>query len=64
MGGMHGFGPVMAEKDEPVFHSLWEGKVRAMMNRTIGRYYNLDEFRHAIERVPADAYLRASYYEN
>ena len=63
MGGMHGFGPVLAEKDEPVFHSAWEGKVRAMMNRTIGRYYNLDEFRHAIERMPADAYLRASYYE-
>ena len=63
MGGMHGFGPVAAEKDEPVFHSPWEGKVRAMMGRTVGRYYNLDEFRHAIEQMPADEYLRASYYE-
>ncbi len=63
MGGMHGFGPVVVEKNEPVFHSRWEGKVRAIMNRTVGRYYHLDEFRHAIERMPPDAYLRASYYE-
>ena len=63
MGGMHGFGPVNIEKDEPVFHERWEGVVRAMMSRTNGRYYNLDEFRHAVERMPFDWYLRASYYE-
>ena len=63
MGGMHGFGPVVAEKNEPVFHSRWEGKVRAIMQRTVGRFYHLDEFRHAIERMPPDAYLRAGYYE-
>ena len=27
MGGMHGFGPVTPEKDEPVFHAAWEGRV-------------------------------------
>ncbi len=63
MGGMHGFGPVVVEPDEPVFHSRWEATVRALMAHTLGRYYNLDEFRHAIERMPAEAYLRASYYE-
>lgn len=63
MGGMHGFGPVRPEPDEPVFHARWEGKVRAMMRGTVGRYYHLDEFRHAIERMPADEYLRSSYYE-
>lgn len=26
MGGMHGFGPVQPEVDEPVFHAPWEGK--------------------------------------
>ena len=31
MGGMHGFGPVDIERDEPVFHQRWEGIVRAMM---------------------------------
>ena len=60
---MHGFGPVIAEADEPVFHARWEGHVRALMQRTVGRYYNLDEFRHAIERMPPDEYLRSSYYE-
>lgn len=63
LGGMHGFGPVIVEPDEPVFHARWEGHVRAMMQRTVGRYYSLDEFRHAIERMPSDEYLRASYYE-
>jgi len=63
MGGMHGFGPVEAEVREPVFHARWEGRVRAMMDRTVFRYYHLDEFRHAIERMPAADYLRAGYYE-
>ena len=63
MGGMHGFGPVVVEKNEPVFHSLWEGKVRVIMRRTVGRFYHLDEFRHAIESMPPEDYLRASYYE-
>ncbi len=63
MGGMHGFGPVVVEKDEPVFHSRWEATVRALMTLALRRYFNLDEFRHAIERMPAGDYLRASYYE-
>ena len=63
MGGMHGFGPVIAERGEPVFHARWEGTVRAIFERTNGRYFNLDEFRRVMERMPADAYLRASYYE-
>jgi nitrile hydratase len=60
---MHGFGRVIVEPDEPVFHARWEGQVRALMQRTVGRYYNLDEFRHAIERMPPDEYMRSSYYE-
>jgi nitrile hydratase len=60
---MHGFGPVIREPEEPIFHARWEGHVRALMQRTVGRYYNLDEFRHAIERMPPAEYLRSSYYE-
>ena len=30
MGGIHGFGKVEPEKDEPVFHAPWEGRVHAM----------------------------------
>jgi nitrile hydratase subunit beta len=63
MGGMHGFGPVVAARAEPVFHDHWEGTVRAIFERTNGRYFNIDEFRRVMERMPANAYLRASYYE-
>ena len=41
MGGMHGMGPVKHEKDEPVFHAPWEGRVYAMTRvvsaRSVGR---------------------------
>ena len=30
MGGMHGFGPIEREENEPVFHHAWEGRVFAM----------------------------------
>jgi nitrile hydratase len=60
---MHGFGPVVIEKNEPVFHAAWEGTVRGLQRALIGRYYNLDEFRYAIERMPPARYLGASYYE-
>jgi hypothetical protein len=30
MGGMHGMGPIPYERDEPVFHAPWEGRVYAM----------------------------------
>jgi nitrile hydratase len=63
MGGMHGFGPIVIEANEPVFHANWEGKVRAIFSETVGRYYNLDEFRHVIERMEPAAYLEAVYYE-
>ena len=63
MGGMHGFGAVQPEPDEPVFHARWEGRVRALMERTVARHYNLDEFRHAIEKMAPQEYLRATYYE-
>jgi hypothetical protein len=30
MGGVDGFGKVEVEKNEPVFHAAWEGRVLAM----------------------------------
>ena len=63
MGGMHGFGHVPIETGEPAFHASWEGRVLALQLRTRGRWYHLDEFRNAIERMPAARYLDASYYE-
>ena len=32
LGGMHGFGPVEIERDEPVFHEGWEGRVLVEMH--------------------------------
>jgi nitrile hydratase len=64
MGGVMGFGPVVAEKDEPVFHFEWERRVRAMtmaMGAPMGS--NIDQGRFAREdRSPSD-YLSKSYYE-
>jgi nitrile hydratase beta subunit len=64
MGGMDGFGPVVREQHEPVFHADWEGRVFALANTIMGRgIANTDEFRHAIERIPPARYLASSYYE-
>ena len=35
MGGMHGFGKVEPEPNEPVFHAPWEGRALAL-NRAMG----------------------------
>jgi nitrile hydratase beta subunit len=64
LGGMQGFGRVEREEHEPVFHARWEAEVLAMMRAGGGRgVYNLDEFRHAIERMRPAEYLAATYYE-
>jgi hypothetical protein len=64
MGGQHGHGPVDAERDEPVFHERWEGRVYALM-RLARRceIFNLDEMRRAIEAIAPADYLADSYYE-
>lgn len=65
LGGMHGFGPVAAEPDEPVFHAEWEKRVFGLV-RTLGALgqWNGDMSRHARERQHPVEYLRHSYYEN
>jgi nitrile hydratase subunit beta len=65
MGGMHGMGPIEHEKNEPVFHEPWEGRVDAMTRvvRAGGVRQNLDNSRHQLELLPPEEYLRMSYYE-
>ncbi len=64
MGGAHGYGPIEREENEPVFHYDWEGKVLALARVALaGGHFNLDEFRHAMERIPPADYLGMSYYE-
>jgi nitrile hydratase subunit beta len=64
MGGMHGFGPVLPEANEPVFHAAWEGRARGMVVLMgAWRRWNIDASRHSIERLPPADYLRLSYFE-
>jgi nitrile hydratase subunit beta len=64
MGGMHGFGAVEAERDEPVFHAPWEGRVLAM-TRAMGALglWTIDGSRFSLEKLPPDVYLTSSYYK-
>jgi nitrile hydratase beta subunit len=65
LGGMHGMGPINPEPNEPVFHADWERRVfGVMMTMFGGGQYNVDQFRHAIERMEPAEYLRSSYYEH
>ena len=59
MGGMHGFGPVEVEPDEPVFHQRWEGRVFGIMGSLRG---NIDAGRHSIECLDPVAYIEHGYY--
>jgi nitrile hydratase beta subunit len=64
LGGMMGFGPVVAEKNEPIFHAEWEKRALGvtLCCGALGEW-NLDAGRHARETLhPAD-YLSSSYYE-
>jgi nitrile hydratase len=64
MGGMHGFGKVEPEPNEPVFHAPWEGRTMAL-NRALGYtgIWTIDQTRYGIERLPPDVYLNSSYYK-
>ncbi len=65
LGGVDWQGPIEREEDEPVFHADWEKRVFGLFPTTVAlRAWNLDEMRHAIERMPGAAYLTTSYYEH
>lgn len=57
-------GPILPERDEPVFHHPWEARVQALV-RAMGafRRWNIDASRHQRELIPAAEQLRMSYYE-
>ena len=63
MGGMHGFGRVEIEPDEPPFHAEWEGRVLAMQ-RAMGftGLWTIDGGRASLEALPPLDYLGSSYY--
>jgi len=64
LGGAQGFGPVVPEENEPVFHADWEKRVLAItlaMGAT--GTWNLDQSRQSRESLPPAQYLASSYYE-
>jgi nitrile hydratase len=64
MGGAKGFGPVLPEPNEPVFHDEWERRAFALtvaMSRPGG--WNIDMSRFARENRPPEDYLSKSYFQ-
>ena len=64
MGGVHGFGPVEPEQNEPVFHADWEKRAFALtlaMGTPGG--WNIDMSRFVRENRPPAEYLSMSYYQ-
>lgn len=65
LGGMDNVGPIAPEANEPVFHEDWERRVFGNFIATFAAgLFNVDEFRHAIEKMPPAHYLGSSYYEH
>jgi len=63
LGGKQGFGTVVRETDEPVFHARWESRVFGLnLVGAGGSARNIDHFRHAVERIEPIAYLTHGYY--
>lgn len=66
LGGMHGFGAVVAEpeKTEPVFHAEWERTIAGiLLTLTRQGHWSLDRFRKTLENDSPVNYLSHSYYQ-
>jgi nitrile hydratase subunit beta len=64
LGGMHGFGRIDPEPDEPVFHAEWERRAFAL-TLALGLHgrWNIDMSRFYRENRDPREYLGSSYYE-
>jgi nitrile hydratase beta subunit len=64
MGGMQTFGPIRPEKNEPVFHARWEGRISAIWS-ALGtwRKWNGDFGRQTREYLPPALYLALNYHQ-
>ena len=63
LGGMQGFGPIVPQKNEPVFHARWEGRLYAIRRALIPGAKLPGNIRPFLESLPAIEYLTMSYYE-
>ena len=64
MGGQQGFGPVLLEVNEALFHAPWESRAMAVtVAMGASGQWNIDLSRSARESLPPAIYLSSSYYE-
>jgi nitrile hydratase len=64
LGGKQGFGKVHYSPAAQAFHAPWEKRANALYSLAVkAGIFNMDEYRHAIERMEPRHYLSASYYE-
>jgi nitrile hydratase len=64
MGGQQGFGPVLLEENEPLFHAAWESRAMAVtVAMGASGQWNIDLSRSARESLPPAVYLSSTYYE-
>ncbi|WP_144637590.1 SH3-like domain-containing protein [Bordetella genomosp. 13] len=64
IGGRQGFGPVVKRGNQAAFKAAWEKKINAISSALVAAgVYNMDEYRHAIERMEPRHYIGASYFE-
>src|SRR3954451_5385630 len=63
-GGRQGFGRIRFTRDATAFHEPWEVRANSLYAFAVRRgVFNMDEYRHAIERMDPRHYMAASYYE-
>src|SRR5438105_1164745 len=64
LGGKQGYGAVRYTAHATAFHAPWEVRANALYAFAVrSGLFNMDEYRHAIERMAPGHYLTASYYE-
>lgn len=65
LGGLQGFGKVYQPENEPVFRHEWEKRVMSMFPALFANgNFNIDEFRHGMERMGPISLLSGTYYEH
>jgi nitrile hydratase len=64
LGGKQGFGKVRYTLNASAFHAEWEVRANSLYAFAVRQgIFNMDEYRHAIERMEPRHYVSASYYE-
>jgi nitrile hydratase len=64
LGGRQGFGRVRYARDARPFHEPWEVRANSLYAFAVrAGLINMDEYRHAIERMDPRHYIGAGYYE-